>query len=185
MNPRKLGSIFTHEQELTAGTSQGVVLAKLENVVLLDVNTTPALVAGSKYKKIFTFAPVLGASATKGAVRFDIYDVSTGEYTQGNDIIIDLSVMASPAAADKSGSQKTYSGITKQKKDKMLDGLRNSGASVAGNNPWDVDLHKHGIKLRGSWDEGRSTMTIQIMDKSWYVPESRIWSEINELIGKL
>lgn len=33
-------------------------------------------------------------------------------------------------------------------------------------------------------DKGHSTTTIQIMDKSWYVPESKIWSTIDQMISK-
>ncbi|MEG1856597.1 MAG: hypothetical protein RR231_14005 [Acinetobacter sp.] len=167
------------------GTSQGVVLAKLENVVLLDVDTIPAQVVGGKYKKLFTFAPIQGISATKGAVRFDMYDVSTGEYTQGNDIIVDFSVMNTAVDANLTGSQKTYSGITPQKKDKMLDALRNSGASVVGNNPWNVDLHKYGIKLRGCWNAECLTMSIEIVAKSCVIPPNKIWSTIDGMIAQL
>lgn len=40
MKEKSIGAPFTQELELTAGTSTGVLLGKLENIVLLDIAAT-------------------------------------------------------------------------------------------------------------------------------------------------
>jgi len=78
-----------------------------------------------------------------------------------------------------------YGNITKVKINKILDELRKSGATITGNNPWDVDVHSNGVKLQGSWVESTSTLTIIVTDKSWYVPCSAIWNKIDPLINHI
>lgn len=75
-----------------------------------------------------------------------------------------------------------YGNIDRAKIDITLTELRNSGAAVTGDNPWDVDTRKHGIKLRGAWESGTSTLTISVTAKSWYVPCGKVWGTIDELV---
>ena len=76
----------------------------------------------------------------------------------------------------------SYGNIDKAKMDAIINQLKAHGATVTGNNPWDVDTHSHGIKLKGAWDGNTSTLTLIVTAKDWYVPCSKIWSTIDELI---
>lgn len=184
MKEKSIGTPFTHEQELTAGTSKGILLGKLENIVLLDVVLTSAKMPGGTCKQIFTFAPVESTSAAKGIIRFDVFDASTGVFTEGDEIIIDI-VPVNVFASANASSEKSYANITGQKIQKIIDKLREYGASVSGNNPWTVNLNQHGVKLFGSWDESRSVLTIKVVDKNFYVSYSQIWDRIDPLINHL
>lgn len=179
MNEKKLGKVVFIEQQTASGTAGLVVLAKMDQVVLLDVSQTIPAAPGAPVMKEYAFAPV-----GKGAsVRFDRYDASTGELTQGNDAIIEFE--EPDGMLDASGGSKTYPNITKEKKDKMLLALQNAGMRVTGNNPWSVDVGQHGIKLQGAWNEAKQELTIKITDKNWYVPDSKIWATIDPLIHNL
>ncbi len=88
-------------------------------------------------------------------------------------------------AADGKCGQHCYSNIDRAKIDEILDALKKNGCTVTGDNPWDVDTHKYGIKLRGTWDEKTSTLCIIVTDKDWYVPCSKIWDYIDPLIHNI
>jgi len=75
-----------------------------------------------------------------------------------------------------------YGNIDQSKIDAGISQLKQHGATVKGDNPWDVDTHNHGVTLRGSWDKSTSTLKIIVTDKSWYVPCSKIWDNIDPLI---
>lgn len=75
-----------------------------------------------------------------------------------------------------------YGNIDQTKVNEILAALKKAGATITGNNPWNVDLHKAGIKLQGSWNSGTDTMTIAVTAKDFYVPCSKIWSTIDELM---
>jgi len=67
----------------------------------------------------------------------------------------------------------------------ILEELKKGGAEVTGNNPWDVKLNQHGIVLQGTWDAQACTLSIIVLEKDWYVPCGKIWSEINMLISHI
>lgn len=76
----------------------------------------------------------------------------------------------------------TYPNIDQVRINAILAALRQSGSTVTGNNPWNVDTHNHGVKLQGSWNQGTSVLSIIVTDKAWYVPCSKIWDTIDPLI---
>lgn len=76
-----------------------------------------------------------------------------------------------------------YGNITKIKIDQILEQLKQNGAIISGNNPWDVDTQKMSIKLQGTWVEGTSTLSITVTEKGWIVPCSKIWDTIDPLIN--
>lgn len=76
--------------------------------------------------------------------------------------------------------QRCYPNITQQKIDAMMDSLKKSGATISGNNPWDIDFHKHGVTIRATWDSKSSTLCIIITGKNWYVSCAQIWAEIDK-----
>lgn len=78
-----------------------------------------------------------------------------------------------------------YGNIDEAKVNEIIAALRKGGATVTGNNPWNVDLNQYGIKLQGSWNSGNNTMTIAVTDKDWWVPCSKIWSTIDELMHNI
>jgi hypothetical protein len=47
---------------------------------------------------------------------------------------------------------RSYSGISSRVKDALIAQLRDAGMAVRGNNPWDIDPGKFGVKLRAAWD---------------------------------
>ncbi|MCP4217424.1 MAG: hypothetical protein GY765_22465 [bacterium] len=75
-----------------------------------------------------------------------------------------------------------YGNIDQEKVDVIIEQLKQHGAKLTGNNPWDVDTGKYGIKLQGTWDKATSTLTIIVTDKDWFVPCSKIWDYIDPLI---
>lgn len=186
-----LGKPFIIEQEASAGTSTSILLAKLHNVVLLERYATQPSKQGGPYKEIFTFAPIESSSTEGGVIRLDMYDASTKELREGNEILIDITAADGESASNKdailmaSNKEKTYENITKPKVDLILEKLKSNRAIVSGNNPWDVDVNQHKIKLRGTWQENRSILRIEIIDSAWYVTNSQIWERIDPLIRNI
>jgi hypothetical protein len=78
-----------------------------------------------------------------------------------------------------------YANITQVKINAIMDALRKNGATITGNNPWDVDTHNNGIKLRGTWNSSNLTLSIIVTDKNFYVPCSKIWETIDPLISHI
>lgn len=78
-----------------------------------------------------------------------------------------------------------YENITHVKIDQIIDALKKNGSTVSGNNPWDVDTNKFGIKLRGTWNEGSSTLILIVTDKDFYIPCAKIWETIDPMIQSI
>jgi hypothetical protein len=78
-----------------------------------------------------------------------------------------------------------YRNIDQPKIDFMLKSLRESGATVKGNNPWHVETNKHGVKLQAGWEQTQSLLKVMVTAKNFYVPYSKIWDEIDPLINHL
>jgi hypothetical protein len=78
-----------------------------------------------------------------------------------------------------------YLNINRTKIDKIIEALKANGSDVNGNNPWDVDTHNHGIKLKGTWDEPASTLAVEVTDKAFYVPCSKIWENLDAMINHI
>jgi len=47
---------------------------------------------------------------------------------------------------------RTYKRVTERVKNALLAKLRAEGMGVTGDNPWDIDTHEYGVKLRAVWD---------------------------------
>ncbi len=80
------------------------------------------------------------------------------------------------------GGTHYYGNITKQKIEGILKELQNNGATIAGNNPWDVDTHRSGVKLRGEWTEATLNLAVTVTGSDWYVPSSKIWGTLDDLM---
>jgi hypothetical protein len=78
-----------------------------------------------------------------------------------------------------------YRNITMQKVDVMLRALQNNGAAISGDNPWEVDTHQSGVKLRGQLNEAASNIEITVVDRNWYVSCSMVWQQIDELMHRI
>ena len=78
--------------------------------------------------------------------------------------------------------EQRFSKITKSKIQLILNTLRSNGAEVTGSNPWQVDTNKHGVILQGNWDEEKASLLVTVLDKSFFVPCSKIWDAIVPLI---
>ena len=77
-----------------------------------------------------------------------------------------------------------YANITRQEVDTLLRELRCWGAAVSGDNPWDVDTHRSGVRLRGRLNEAAAKLEVTIVGKDWYVTDSMIWRNIDELVHR-
>jgi len=75
-----------------------------------------------------------------------------------------------------------FENIDRTKIDDILDALKHKGMSVRGDNPWDIDTHNHGVKLRGTWDPGTEILAVIVTDKSFIALCSKIWDAIDPLI---
>lgn len=78
-----------------------------------------------------------------------------------------------------------YANISQAKIDKILDALKDNGADISGNNPWNVDTNKFGIKLQGTWDSSSQSLSIIVTGKDFFVPCSKIWDTIDPLINHI
>ncbi|OGR03229.1 MAG: hypothetical protein A2511_06575 [Deltaproteobacteria bacterium RIFOXYD12_FULL_50_9] len=75
-----------------------------------------------------------------------------------------------------------YENLTKEKIDLIINALKNDGATVIGNNPWDADTVKSGVKLRGEYNETTMTLAVTVTDRDWYVPCSMVWEKLDSLM---
>ena len=60
--------------------------------------------------------------------------------------------------------------------------LVRTGASVTGQNPWSVNLNKHGIKLNAQYQPAQSQLTITVTNKKFYVSCGRIERELRDRV---
>jgi len=79
-------------------------------------------------------------------------------------------------------SSRIYEKIDKTAVDVILKALADHGAVVSGTGPWNVDTRNHGVKLLGEWDGDASKLCITVTDSDWYVPQSKIWENIDSLM---
>lgn len=77
---------------------------------------------------------------------------------------------------------RNYDNIDKAKVDAILKALTDHGARIQGGNPWTVDTQKHGVKLLGEWSEQTARLSITVTDADWYVPQDKIWENIDSLM---
>ena len=75
-----------------------------------------------------------------------------------------------------------YENMSRQKVDVLLRALRHFGAAVSGDNPWEVDAHQSGVKLRGRLNEAESSLEITVVDRDWYVLCLTIWRKLDQLM---
>lgn len=83
---------------------------------------------------------------------------------------------------------RSYGGVTPVVRDALLAKLREEKMDVTGANPWDIDTHEHGVKLRAVWDPRTQVVKVIVTTgKNWLVTCDRIWERIdpimNEVIG--
>lgn len=90
------------------------------------------------------------------------------------------------AAMDSTGKcgAHHYPNFTKDKVELLLTKLREH-FTVQGGNPWTVDVGQGGVVLEGSWDSKESILTIIVKEKWLVTPCSRIWDEIDPIIGSI
>lgn len=55
---------------------------------------------------------------------------------------------------------KAYRRVTPQVRDKLIAKLHAEGMTVTGDNPWEIDTHEHGVKLRAVWDPTGDALTL-------------------------
>jgi hypothetical protein len=83
---------------------------------------------------------------------------------------------------------RTYQNVSKYKIDYLRSQLADGGATITGNNPWNVNTHRSApfsttnVLLRASWNEGEQVLTVEITDKPNIASCNRVWSEIESQI---
>jgi hypothetical protein len=75
-----------------------------------------------------------------------------------------------------------FENISRSRVDSILKGLIDHGSVVTGTNPWEVDTRNHGVQLLGEWNEAASKLAITVTDADWYVPQRKIWENIDSLM---
>jgi len=82
--------------------------------------------------------------------------------------------------------KRSYGPVTEQIKDKLLAKLRAEGMVVTGDNPWNIDTHQSGVKLRAGWDPKTSTLKLIVKSTGlgWCsIIWDRIEPKLREVIG--
>lgn len=74
---------------------------------------------------------------------------------------------------------KVYDYIDQGKIKTIIAELQGQGATIAGDNPWQADMHKGGVVLGGSWDQGASRLTITILAKSMLASCNAVWEAVD------
>jgi LPXTG-motif cell wall-anchored protein len=82
-----------------------------------------------------------------------------------------------PMAADC--PVKVYDFIDQPKIDTIIKELQGQGATITGQNPWQVDVHKGGVILGAAWDRAASRLVVTILDKSGWASCDRVWNAID------
>ncbi len=78
-----------------------------------------------------------------------------------------------------------YRNISRENVDAILDALAAHGSQITGTNPWAVDTRKHGVKLKGEWNEETLTLAITVTDAGWYVSDKAVWENIDSLMSTI
>jgi hypothetical protein len=78
----------------------------------------------------------------------------------------------------------SYRNIGGEKIKLALDALKKHGASIYGNNPWNIDTHYSGIKLTAKWDRKTQTLDLAVTDSDGSIPPSFIWNFLDNIVAK-
>lgn len=78
-----------------------------------------------------------------------------------------------------------YENISRIKVNAILDELISHGFLVTGNNPWIIDTKKHGVLLKGEWNEATLALAITVTDADWYVTRKAVWENIDSLMCRI
>ena len=105
----------------------------------------------------------------------------SGNKADGNKVDVTLWGFPGKALVRNCGIR-IYDNIDKAKVNVILKALTDHGSLVLGSNPWNVDTGRHGVLLRGEWDEEASMLSITVTDANWYVPREKIWENIDSLM---
>jgi hypothetical protein len=73
---------------------------------------------------------------------------------------------------------RSYSHVTPQMRDAILDKLHAEGMTVTGEDPWDIDTQVAGVKLRAVWDPGTEVLRLIVTASSFLAPCDVIWGRI-------
>jgi hypothetical protein len=76
----------------------------------------------------------------------------------------------------------TYEGVTPVKVRALIAKLHTAGMAVTGDDPWDIDTHEHGVKLRAVWDLASFKLNLIVTTKDAGVPCFLIWSRIDAAV---
>jgi hypothetical protein len=83
------------------------------------------------------------------------------------------------------GGVRNYDNIGRSEIEMMLGALTSHGFTITGQNPWHVDTHQHGVRLKGEWDEDASTLALSVTDRNWYVTHAMVWDHIDSLMREI
>jgi hypothetical protein len=81
-------------------------------------------------------------------------------------------------------SVRSYPKVAARIRDALIARLRAEKMDVTGSNPWDIETHQHGVKLRALWDPTTETLHLIVAGGSdpLLVTCDRIWEKIDPII---
>jgi hypothetical protein len=77
---------------------------------------------------------------------------------------------------------RSYSGVTPQIREALLEKLHAEGMTVTGSDPWDIDTQLAGVKLRAVWDPATQILKLVVTASSFLAPCAVIWERIDKVL---
>ncbi len=75
-----------------------------------------------------------------------------------------------------------YTNFTNESLHGFIRECSDSGARIAGENPWSIELRQNRASLTASWDEESRILTVRVTNKEAFVPDSSIWDTVHSLV---
>lgn len=75
-----------------------------------------------------------------------------------------------------------YPNMNRERIISVMNDLRQGGLRMSGNNPWEIDTLRHGVRLTAEWREATSLLAITITNSNWYVSPDDVWKAVDPLM---
>ncbi len=78
--------------------------------------------------------------------------------------------------------ERSYANISRERIASVVDVLSRNGLRISGDNPWEIDTLRHGVRLTAEWSEVTAVLAVTITNMNWYVSSDDVWKTIDPLI---
>jgi hypothetical protein len=78
--------------------------------------------------------------------------------------------------------ERCYPNMNRERIISVMNDLRQSGLRMWGDNPWEIDTLRHGVRLAAEWREAASILAITTTNSNWYVSPDDVWKMIDPLM---